>query len=237
MSILTELRKSSPSKIIDLFSADLSTVGGSEVLNFFSDTNELGKSLDFDSVTYTAYPFEMKGFEWDGAGQLAAPKLTIANLGGMISEYNRQYQDLLGLKVTRIRTMLKYIDAVNFDSEEGNPEADTEAQFPKEVYFIDRKVAETNTTVVYDLVSALDISSVKLPRRLIIQNICQWRYKDANCNYLPSSHENRMFTSVGIPTADPLLDVCGKKLSDCKLRFGESSVLNYGAFPGAGLFS
>jgi lambda family phage minor tail protein L len=235
MSILTELRKSSPSKIIDLFSADLSTVGGSEVLNFFSDTNELGNSLVFDSETYIAYPFEMKGFEWDGAGQLATPKLTIANLGGLISEYNRLYQDLLGLKVTRIRTMLKYIDAVNF--EEGNLEADPEAQFPKEVYFIDRKVAETNTTVVYDLVSALDISSVKLPRRLIIQNICQWRYKDANCNYLPSAHENRMFTSVGTPTTDPLLDVCGKKLSDCKLRFGESSVLNYGAFPGAGLFS
>jgi len=241
MSILSELRKSAPSKIIDLFSAELSSISENDntVLNYFSDTNELGNSVVWAGDEYLAYPFEISGFEWDGAGQLPTPRLRIGNLGGTISEYNRRYDDLLGLKVTRIRTMVKYLDSVNFEGYDAinnpnvNPDADDTAQFPKEVYFIDRKVSENNSVVEYDLVSALDISSIKLPRRLVIQNTCQWRYRGPECNYTGSA----MFTKLGVSTADSTLDVCGKRLSDCKIRFGASSTLNYGAFPGAGLFN
>jgi lambda family phage minor tail protein L len=233
MSILSELRKSAPSKIIDLFSAELSSISENDttVLNYFSDTNELGNNIWWAGDEFLAYPFEISGFEWDGAGQLPTPRLRIGNLGGTISEYNRLYDDLLGLKVTRIRTMLKYLDSVNFA--DGNEDADDTAQFPKEVYFIDRKVSENNSVVEYDLVSALDISSIKLPRRLVIQNTCQWRYRGAECNYTGSA----MFTKLGVSTTNSALDVCGKRLSDCKIRFGASSTLNYGAFPGAGLFN
>ena len=31
------------------------------------------------------------------------------------------------------------------------------------------------------------------------------------------------------------LDVCGKRISSCKARFGDTAVLPFGSFPGAGL--
>lgn len=230
--ILSEIVKTSPSKIIDLFIADFSTISGNDKLYFFSDTNELGANVTFAGIVYTAYPFELTGLEWNGSGQLPTPKLKMANINGFITALNMQYQDLLGLRITRVRTMLKYLDAINFTGNT-NPTADPTAKFIDEVYYIDRKVTENNMLVEYDLVSALDISSIKLPRRLIIQNTCQWRYKSAECGYIPGS----MFTSMGIPTTDAMLDICGKRLSDCKLRFGATNILNYGGFPGAGLFS
>lgn len=240
--IINEILSSSPSHIIDLFEADFTSISsipidseGNTKLRFFNDINEVGTELVWNGDAYTRYPFELTGIEWSGAG-LPTPKLTISNIGGLLTALNFKYQDLLGLRVTRYRTMLKYLDAVNFPGGI-NPDADPTASFPKEVFYIDRKVLENSSLVEYDLVSALDISSIKLPRRLIIQNMCQWKYKDANCGYIPSEHSDRMSTSAGVPTNDPELDNCGKRLSDCKYRFGATSVLNYGAFPGAGLFN
>lgn len=236
MKILDELLKSSPSSIIDLLMADFSSIGGTDILRFFSGTSEGGSNIVWNSNTYTAYPLELSGLEINGAGQLPTPHLKLANIGGYVSELNVNYSDLLGLKITRIRTMAKYLDAINFTN--GNPTADPEASFPPEVFYIDRKVSENNILVEYELVSALDISSIKLPRRLIIQNMCQWRYKhaDGNCGYIPAEHNNRMFTEFGVATSNPDLDICGKKLSDCKIRFGANATLNYGGFPGAGLY-
>ena len=39
----------------------------------------------------------------------------------------------------------------------------------------------------------------------------------------------------GNTTSNPALDVCGKQLTDCKLRFGDDAILPFGGFPGCGL--
>lgn len=230
MSILEEFRKSSPSKIIDLLEADFTGISstplpsGGFYLRYFNDSTELGTNIVWNGLTFTSYPYELKGIEWTGAGTLPTPRIILSNINGLMTALNLTYDNLLGLKITRYRTMLKYLD-------------DPTSSFAPEVYYVDRMVAATNTTCEYELVSALDISSVKLPRRLVIQNTCQWKYKDSNCNYDPAQNSNRMFTSLGVATEDSSLDVCGKRLSDCKARFGSTSVLNYGGFPGAGLFN
>jgi lambda family phage minor tail protein L len=248
--ILDEIRKSNPSQIIDLYEADLNTVGSGftdpryntdGILRVFSDTNTLKSGINnlvWNGHTYYAIPMSIDGFEWTG-GQLPTPKLSISNLDGIATQLNSKFNDLLGLKITRIRTMVKYIDAINFTSGI-NATADTQAKYPDEIYYIDRKSVQNNIVVEYELVSALDISSIKLPRRIIIQNICPWKYKDIDtCGYVPSEHSNRMFKANGTPTAVLLEDICGKRLSDCELRFNNpgdvTSVLNYGGFPGAGI--
>ena len=231
MTILNEILKSSPSSIIDLYQVDFNPIGVDSTHYIAPGSNSLGNNITFNGTEYLSLPLELVGIEWNGSGQLPNPKLTLGNIGGGITYLNLAYQDLLGVKITRIRTMYKFLDAVNF-SPAINPDADPSAIFPIEVYYVDRKISETNSVVEYELVSALDISSVKLPRRLIIQNMCTWRYKSAECNYTGTN----MFTDMGVATLDPLLDQCGKKLSDCKARFGANEVLNYGGFPGAGLF-
>jgi len=37
-------------------------------------------------------------------------------------------------------------------------------------------------------------------------------------------------------TADPLEDVCGKRIASCKKRFGEYAELPFGSFPSGGTF-
>ena len=42
-----------------------------------------------------------------------------------------------------------------------------------------------------------------------------------------------MFDINGNPVSDPALDRCGGRVSDCKKRFGEYAVINFGGFPSA----
>jgi lambda family phage minor tail protein L len=250
--ILDEIRKSFPSKIIDLYEADLNTVGSGftdpryntdGILRIFNDSNTLKSGVNYivwGGNTYYSIPMDIEGFEWSG-GQLPTPKLSISNLDGIATQLNSLYNDLLGLKITRIRTLVKYLDAVNFISGI-NVTADPLSKYPDEVYYIDRKVMQNNVIVQYDLASSLDISSIKIPRRMVIQNICYWKYKeDSTCGYDPTLYNNRMFKADGTSTTDPFEDICGKRLSDCKARFntpGEvTNILNYGGFPGAGLLN
>ena len=43
-----------------------------------------------------------------------------------------------------------------------------------------------------------------------------------------------MFDRKGKAVTDPAEDVCGKRIRDCKLRFGENGRLPTRAFPGVG---
>jgi lambda family phage minor tail protein L len=163
-------------------------------------------------------------------GQLPRPTLRVSNITGTITLLVLSYDDLLGAKITRKRTMAKYLDAVNFPGGV-NPDADDTAEFADDVFFIDRKSTETRDVVEFELAAAFDLSGVQLPRRQIIQNVCVWRYKGTECGYSGTNYFNANDESVGSSG----LDVCGKRLTSCKLRFGENNPLPFGSFPSAGL--
>ena len=60
--------------------------------------------------------------------------------------------DLTGATVTRIRTLARYLDAVNFpDSTNPLGTPDPTAEFPQEIYKIDRKSAENREVVQFEL--------------------------------------------------------------------------------------
>ena len=44
-----------------------------------------------------------------------------------------------------------------------------------------------------------------------------------------------MFDLDGKPVNDPTLDRCSGLMSDCKKRFGEYEIINFGGFPSADL--
>lgn len=230
--ILQETLKSNPSSIIDLYEADFSTIGELEYLRFYDGSTFDYQNLVWNSNIYTAFPMQITGFEWDGSGKLPTPKMTVSNIGGFMSAFNMQYNDLLGVKIIRKRTFLKFLDAVNFENDT-NPDADNTAEFPTEIYYIDRKSAETPSICEYELASALDLTNSQLPRRTITQNICMWKYKSSECGYTGVA----MFDEFGNATAIPASDKCGKRLSDCEKRFYSTGerIVNFGGFPGAGL--
>lgn len=228
-AITTEIQKLEPSAIIELFEMDATDFGG-DLLRFHAGTNGLSSNVVWQGNTYTAYPIKATGFDFTGNGQLPRPKLTVSNVTGAITLLVLTYDDLLGAKITRKRTMVKYLDAVNFP-DSTNPDADDTAEFPDDVFFIDRKSTETRDVVEFELAAAFDVAGILLPHRQIIQNVCVWRYKGTECGYSGTDYFNANDESVGSSG----LDVCGKRLTSCKLRFGQNNPLPFGSFPSAGL--
>ncbi len=181
VALTSEIQKLSPSAIIELFIIDATDLGG-DIFRFHAGTNGLTSNVVWNGDTYIRFPVHVSGFEFSGVGQLPRPKLGVSNLFSTITQILLDFNDLQGAKVTRKRTMAKFLDAVNFEGGI-NATADPTAEFAEDVYFVDRKSLETRDAVEFELSAAIDLAGVAIPRRQIIQNICIWRYRGAECGY------------------------------------------------------
>ncbi|WP_223553461.1 phage minor tail protein L [Pseudomonas sp. BF-R-01] len=197
-----------------------------QTLRFHSGVNETRGSVVWQGNTYTPWPLQAVEFGTPSQGSPARPKLQLGNFGGAVSALCRQYDDLLGIKLKRRRTLVKYLDAVNFAS--GNPTADAAQEYPIETWFITRKVNETPAAIEFELGSPLDLQGVKLPRRQVVAGTCLWAYRSGECGYAGGP----VADYANNPTNDPAKDQCSRTMTGCKKRFGEYGELPFGGFPG-----
>jgi len=225
--ITADIQGLEPGARVELFELDSSAIAGGGLLRFHGYAQST--TIWWQGVEYTPWPIQAEGFGKTSDGQQPIPKLSVGNVDGSISALCITLDDLVGAKLTRHVTLGQYLDAVNFAG--GNPSADPTQEFPADIWFIEQKVAETNETVEFELMSALDFQGLQLPRRQIISNLCSFQYKGAYCGYAGTA----MFDASDVSTTNAALDVCSKRLSGCKKRFGATNVLNFGGFPAAGL--
>jgi lambda family phage minor tail protein L len=234
MTISADVQTLAPGSLIEMYILDTTVIGGGTVLRFhpgvaYSATTTWN-DIVWQGVTYNRWPVDASGFEWSGKGQIPRPKIMVSNILGSITSLNYTNDDLVGAKVTRKRTFLKYLDAINFPGNV-NPTADPSVYFADDVYYVDRKSNENPIFCEYELTASFDVQGKLLPGRQIIQNSCPWTYRDGvNCTYAGSNY----FTVLDVATSAGL-DVCGKRLNSCKLRFGTTAILPYGGFPSSGL--
>ena len=218
---VSDLQQIAPSAIIELFELELNAAqhGINETYRFHAGVNATGSNGDiiWNSQTYMRFPLEAEGFEYSGQGQLPRPKLRISNILGTITALILTLPSgLEGAKVTRIRTLARYIDGVNFPggtNPYGSP--DPTAEFPREIYYIDRKVVETRDVIEFELAAVFDLIGVRAPKRQCVSNVCQWKYRGPECGYAGNAY----FNTNNQPVATLALDACGKQLSSCELRF------------------
>lgn len=227
MTIAADIQELEPGARVELFELDASMITGGSLLRFHG--YQQAGIITWQGKAYSAWPIEAEGFAKTSEGQQPTPKLSVGNVDGSISSLCILLDDMVGAKITRHITLGKYLDAVNFPG--GNPSADPTQEFPADIWFVEQKTGETSEVVEFELMSALDFQGQMLPKRQIIANLCSFTYKGAYCGYVPGA----MFNANDTSTANPALDVCGKRLSSCKARFGATSVLNFGGFPAAGL--
>lgn len=217
---VSELQQPAPSAIIELFVLEttLELHGAAETYRFHAGTSlNSNGDIVWAGNTYTRFPVEADGFEYNGQGQLPRPKIRVSNVLSTISALMLGLPNgIEGARVTRIRTLARYLDAVNFPGNVnplGTP--DPTAEFPREVYFIDRKAAETKDVVEFELAAAFDLAGVRAPKRQCIANICQWQYRSTECGY----NEALYFNAQDQRVTTSAQDVCGKRLDSCRLRF------------------
>lgn len=194
--IKKDIQSLTPSAIIELFEIDL-TKFGDIVYRFHFGTNEVQENIIWDGQEYTAWAGQALGFDMTTSGTTPRPKLALGNAIGTISALMIAYNDCVGAKVTRKRTLKKYLDAVNFTGGV-NPTADPDAGLPDDVFYINRKSAETNTAVELELSASYDLTNKMIPARQIIQNLCTWRYRGSECGYTGSPVSNNKDTELGL---------------------------------------
>ena len=172
--VFSEVQKVNPSAIIELFVLQLDTAlhGANTIYRFHAGSNlNANGQIVFAGNSYLRFPIEATGFAYQ-RGQIPRPKLRISNALGTISailltvNQTTTGNDLTGATVTRIRTMARFLDAVNFPNNSnplGTP--DPTAEFKRQIYKIDRKSAENREIVEFELAGSIDMAGVRAPKR------------------------------------------------------------------------
>jgi lambda family phage minor tail protein L len=172
--VFSEVQKINPSAIIELFTLQLdnSLHGATTTYRFHSGSNlNANGEIVWAGNAYQRFPIEANGFAYQ-RGQIPRPKLIVSNALGTISailltvNQTTTGNDLTGATVTRIRTMARFLDAVNF-SGSSNPlgTPDPTAEFKRQIYVIDRKTTENREVVEFELAGAIDMAGVRAPKR------------------------------------------------------------------------
>lgn len=200
-----ELISLNPSTLITLFEIDVSDLAfdrnvyiedQNKIFRFHNNISLTSKSIFFKGIEYIAAPIIAEGYEVSSQGTLPTPRLAISSTDGgiihliILKQITKELGDLIGAKVTRIRTFAKFIDSINFP--EGLPKGfspDTGSQLPPDIYFIERKSAENKTTLQFDLSSKLDLEGIQAPGRTVIAKRCPWSYRGEGCLYEYSANK------------------------------------------------
>ena len=186
--VFSDIQKINPSSIIELFKLELKeglnyptgnpdTIVTEHRFHAGFNLNATGE-LVWNGESYSRFPVEAKGFAYK-KGQLPRPTITISNMGSpnissilQLANTCTAGNDLTGAKITRIRTMAKFLDAANFSGATnpfGTPNPN--AEFPKEIYYIDRKSAENRNVVSFELAAVFDLAGVRAPKRQCTRDI------------------------------------------------------------------
>ncbi len=185
----------------------------------------------WQGLKYIAAPIQIEGFEVTAKGTLPRPKLSLTTSSEGIESFSvfrdlmRDLEDLVGAKVTRKRTFLKYIDKRNFYDgdvpiagplnipEDFSP--DPNAEFPNDIYFIDRKSGENKLSMELELASALELEEVKLPSRILSSKRCPFTYRGEGCCYEYGSRKSSEHGDADLPAkAPPIADEKDELISE-----------------------
>lgn len=194
-------------------------------------------TVQFGGQSYVGFPIQAEGFEFTGKGALPRPSVTIASDASIISLIQNPNQ-YIGMTFKRIRTYRKFLD--------DGASPDSNATFPIDEYVIDRKTNHTSTSIQFELCARIDQEGKRIPARQIVRDSCPYSYRRYNpaatfkfdyptvmaCPYAGTEY----FDAAGNQTTIDK-DRCGKKLTDCQLRFGTDGGVPFGGFPGVGRIS
>ena len=254
--IASDVQEFALGKYVELFELDLTQLGGgttritshvnvadvsdsagmafsADGIGFGSDrialggTGNIASPVYFNGNAYIPINCKAEGFEFSSKKQLPRPLFSVSVVGDTgfaLRTLIRDYDDLIGIPFTRRRTLSKYLGGT------GQPE------MPQDVYVIERKMTQSNMLIQWELSAFMDHEGKKIPGRLILRDNCtqiyriysagSFDYSQATCPYTGTSYYDINGDVVTIAN-----DKCGKRISDCKLRFPDAP-LPTRQFPG-----
>ena len=232
MSIDQAVQSPSPGVIVELFEVDATMLGG-EVHRFVSKATA---PVLWGGEIFAPLDFETEGWGVTAGGSLPRPVVRIDNTRSLFVGLAATYNDLRTAKVTRYKTLARHLD--------NGAEPDPDAWLSRDVFYIDKKKRSDKRIVEFELASPLDLFGKKLPAEQVLRDWCSRRYRtwDAGTGTFVYAAAEVACPYAGTDYYDANGDICpaaeddcGKRLSDCKLRFGEGVSLPTRACPGVAL--
>jgi lambda family phage minor tail protein L len=221
------LQSLEPDTKVELFSLNGAAFGAGI---YYFTTTPSDTAIVFNGVSYPFVAVKTSGWEWNGRGTLPRPKVEAAGMNTVLRQMVRQYGDLVGAIVTRTRTFARFLDT--------GTEPDPTAVLPQDIFRIEQKTQDTGDLIEWELSAYLDQQGDQLPARVVLRDTClhtyrKWNgsafvYTNVTCPYVGGSY----FQADNASTGSAALDVCGKRVSSCKLRFGANNPLPGRFFPG-----
>lgn len=211
--------------MLELYEIDLSRFGG-DIYRFHDGMNGVLQPVIWQGMRYEPYPVQVTGFNMTAQGASDRPKMTFANLDGLLNSINKSYDDALGAVVTRRQVLEQYLDAVNYPN--GNPQADPSREVVQK-YLIEQRENADSDFVTYILALPTETDNALIPARVIQADICPWRYRGYDCGYDGPAIANEKDQA----TSDLTKDRCSKKFSGCLLRYPRPLPMPFGGFLGA----
>jgi lambda family phage minor tail protein L len=216
--IISEMGRTAPSAVITLYEIDVENLlidehmsynsltdrSGEAVFRFHNNLKITQQKIYWKGQTYHPMPVMVDGFESSTRGATPVPRMSITSDSkhdSMFRDFRtmvRKLDDMIGAKVTRVRTFAKYLDAENFYSimDDGTKvslgddvlipegfEPDPLAEFPREIFFINRKSSESKNGLAFELGSFADFENLRLPSRIVLSRYCQFQYRGEGCLY------------------------------------------------------
>ena len=153
-----------PGDYVELFQIDTTVIGGGDVFRFIPhrfETPDL--QVEWQGNTFIQFPVIIEGFEQQATGAAPPqPTMRVANVNKFILSAILELGDLVGAKVTRWRTYARFLD--------NGETPDPTAHYAPDIYYIQRKTAQTREGFEFVLSSALDLPGIKLPRRQVLKD-------------------------------------------------------------------
>ena len=215
--------------------------GGTPTISTVANTFEAIKVPVWQGNAYTPIPIKATGFEKTGNGAFPKPKLAMSNLTGAGSLLMQAYGDIRGATVKRTRLYADHLD--------NGPEPDPAAFYTPDMFTLVRRSQQDAQVIEFELASKLDQQGVQLPRRQILRDVCEAKYRvwnpalnggaggfdytNATCPYSGPA----MFDTNGDAVTNGAEDVCSHTLRlGCRKRFGTQGDIPFGGFPMVGRF-
>jgi lambda family phage minor tail protein L len=229
LTIEANVQSPSPGEIVELFTIDLTDMGGT--ILYLTPGVMDGTAVVFDGNIYVPIPMETQGFTWNSKGSLPRPTIRISSVTSLVNAVIIEFNDLLGARVYRIRTFAEFLDNGS------NP--DPTSTFPIDIYQVERKVNQNKVFVEWELSTYIDQEGIQIPKRQVLRDTCthtyrfwdstllEFKYDNVTCPYTGTNHFD-----VNDDPCNPPQDRCSKKLTGCRKRFGQNGVLPTRAFPG-----
>jgi len=186
--VAKELLSLEPSAIIELYRIYPDTINRPWFyLNLHNGSN-FGGPIFWQGQQYFPAPIEIEGIENDAKGGINRPTIKISNYYDGNDRYFTilldAYDDFKNAKFVRKRTFLRFLDNVNFESQQ-NPfgKQDFSAQISEETFIVSQKISETKMFVEFELTSPLDTEATKNTSRRIMAKHCPFDYRGIGCGF------------------------------------------------------